>query len=120
MMEKYVDMFLTFFLFFLNFLMEEVCSLNKFTIYQFYMRYNCVSIFYSTNTDCMEYMRDCWILIIHVLNLLTFRINMDDPLKDLFFFLVIGNKYSYLIKALSRPGDVFVIESTDEHAMSEV
>lgn len=45
--------------------------------------------------------------------------NMDDLLND-FFFLVIGNKYSYLIKALSRPGDVFVIESTDEHAMSEV
>lgn len=65
-------------------------------------------------------MRDWWILIIHVLNLLTFWINMDDLLNDLFFFLVIGNKYSYLIKALSRPGDVFVIESTDEHAMSEV
>lgn len=45
---------------------------------------------------------------------------MDDLLNDLVFFLVIGNKYSYLIKALSRPGDVFVIESTDEHAMSEV
>lgn len=101
--------------------MEEVCSLNKFTIYQFYMRYNCVSIFYSTKTDCKEYMRDWWILIIHVLNLLTFWMNMDDLLNDLFFFcLVIGNKYSYMIKAWSRPGDVFVIESIDEHAMSEV
>lgn len=106
------------------FLMEGVCALNRFTIYQFYMRYNRVCwIFYSTKSDCNEdFMKGWWLLIIYLLNLLTFLMNMDGPLNCLFFFschwkLIVLTWRKHYHTYLGR---YLLLKSKDEHAMSEV